>query len=141
MSVNNEKVAKNILSLIQNIHTIADDTETLNIVLTDEVLIFAIKDLDYKMNNNLKSYSEQKVQLLSLSENNSQKEFSKEKIKLIERTLLSYYKLYQSYESVKNSRNISDSDIELVTDINTVKMILIQAGLLQPELIVAEKCK
>ena len=124
MEVNDQEMIK---SVILSIHQVANDhPEMLDVVLTDTVLIWAINDLDQKMQQISKNLISEKEK--TNFENSSSKEFNEDLIVLNERTLLSYYKLYKRYEQIMLSRNI---DIEIQTDITIVENLLPEDGLLE----------
>lgn len=109
-------------AIISMMHTVASENpELLKVVMTDQVLIWTIKDLDQKLKEEYEKYITYKNLSLSQFENKSQKEMNEELVKITGRTLLSYYKLYKIFEELKDARNIS---IELETDINLILELL-----------------
>lgn len=108
-------------SLISLMNTIAmENPELLNMVMTDQVLIWTIKDLDCKLKEEYERYNTFKELLSQPIEPASEKEFKGELLKLSGKNLLSYYSLYKIYTKLKKARGLTiafDTNIELIAEL------------------------
>lgn len=128
----NSPKSNEIKRLLSAMHQVANNIpEQLDQVITNQVLILAIQDIDKNLKQyfeyyiNAKKYSKQKFEYESDKlQNDNIMHFSI-------REVLSYYKIYLAYEKVRESRSI---EITLETDIEFVKEVLINNGLLKSQL-------